>query len=851
MSRASRPSRISSPRASMLEQPPTPSERARGAAGRLRPTRPMLVDAAFTTVLVGLALVGFRTTFFGWGWLWVGLAGLALGLVVSHVTAAFRLPGIVTALAGAATYVLLGPLVAGGLPSPSAMAEAARTAVAGWKELLTALPPVDAQGRYLLLPFLFALVGAATTYAVTRRWRGIVGALVAPVTLLVASILLGTLTPAAVALQGAAFGLGAIGWAAVRSNRNRPALQNGAGRGARAVTTAALLAAATVGGFFVGPHLPGADETRRTVLRTALEPPFDVSQFPSPLAGFRRYTEPNASELFDRTLLQVEGLPAGTPVRFATLDSYDGLAWGAGNAANLGEYDEGTSFRRVGSHLPTTSTGEPASVTVRVPAGGYDEVWLPTVGTVSGIDFGGGRGDDLAEELRFNLDTSTGVLPTRLAPGDEYTLTTFVDPPAAALPPAVDTDSGALVDTQALTFLDDRVDQWSGREDGSWQKVVAIARAMRSGAYTDGGVPGDYQNIFLPGHGLRRMTQFVKSTQLAGNDEQYASALALAANRLGVPARVVLGAVPDAAGVVKGKDVHAWVELRTTTGSWQPVLPQHFVPDRNKKPEQLIQKSEEKRVGAQVPPPAANNPPSVLQGPDQAQNATQLRNPPKPDDNPLDPSTWPDWLRLLVLVVGLPLLVLLATYGGIRIAKALRSRRRRTSGPTHARISGGWRDLVDSARDLRVPVPAHATRLEQARAVERHLAGPDPEPESVVVDGALVGAPRRAARAESASVRTVAVVPLAASADSHVFDVHEPTAEQVEAYWADVATARTALRGDRSWWERIRADVSLATFRDPAREDGRMPSGSAPRHTRGSSVGGTGRTPHGLRKGRS
>lgn len=818
----------------MLDQPPGAGDRLRARLAGPRPTRPQLVDAAFTAVLVGLALVGFRTTFLGWGWLWVGLAGLALGLAASHVTASWALPGIVTAGLGAAAYVLLGPvvatredLVAGVLPTPTAIADVATTGVTGWKALLTALPPVDSEGAYLALPFLFGLVGAACTYAVARRWSGVVTSLVAPVALLVASIVLGTLTPAAVALQGAAFALVAIGWAAVRAARSRPALQNGAGRGTRAVTTTALLAAATVGGLFVGPHLPGADETRRTVLRTALEPPYDVSQFPSPLAGFRRYTEPNPSEFFERTLLRVEGVPAGTPVRFATLDSYDGLVWGAGNAANLGEYDEGTSFRRVGSRLPAKATGTPVTVRVSVPAGGYDEVWLPTVGTVAGIEFGGGRGDDLDEELRFNLDTSTGVLPTRLAAGDDYTLTTFVEAPAPGLPTTVDTDTGALVDTQALTFLDDRVDQWSGREDGPWQKVVALARAMRAGAYTDGGTPGDYQNVFLPGHGLRRMSQFVKATQLAGNDEQYASALALAANRLGIPTRVVLGAVPDAAGIVKGKDVHAWVEVRTTDGGWEAVLPQHFLPDRNKKPEQLVQKSEEKRVGAQVPPPAANNPPSVLQGPDQAQNATQLRNPPKPD-NPLDPSTWPDWLRFVVFFVGLPLLLLLAGYAAIRLAKALRSRRRRTSGPTHAQISGGWRDLVDTARDLRLPVPGHATRLEQAHAVERHLTGPTPEAESPVVDGALIGAPRPATRAPAATAPVVAVVPLASAADRHVFDVHEPTPEEVDAYWADVATARRALRAERRWWQRLRGDVSLATFRD---REGRMPSSPAPRHT--------------------
>ncbi len=235
----------------------------------------------------------------------------------------------------------------------------------------------------------------------------------------------------------------------------------------------------------------------------------------------------------------------------------------------------------------------------------------------------------------------------------------------------------------------------------------------------------------------------MKSTQLAGNDEQYASALALAANRLGIPTRVVVGAMPAQDGTVKGKDVHAWVEVRTSDGAWEPVLQTAFLPDRNKKPQQLLTKSEEKKTGAQVPPPAANNPPSVLQGPDQAQNATQLKNPPKDDENPLDPSTWPDWLRYLLFFVVFPLLVLLLVYGAIRLAKWVRRRRRRTRGATASRVTGGWRELVDTARDLRMPVPVKGTRLEQARALEEHVFGPPPEKPSPVVDGALMGAPVR------------------------------------------------------------------------------------------------------------
>ncbi|MEP6631861.1 MAG: transglutaminaseTgpA domain-containing protein [Lapillicoccus sp.] len=783
----------------MTQHPSGPSTASRATQlvtlwRRALPATEVRVDLAFSAALVLLALVGFSTTYYGYAWLVVGVVGTVLGLLVAHVVIARRLPAVVTLAGVVAAYLLLGgpvavreALVAGVLPTPGVAAELATTAVQGWKTMLTSLPPLDARGPLMALPFLFALGGAAAAYTVARRWRRSVAALVVPLALLGLSIALGTLTPASVVLQGGAFALVAIGWSALRTGRGRPTLQDGGGRGTRAVTVAGLLAVAVVGGLFVGPRLPGAEAADRQVWRTALEPPFDVSQFPSPLAGFRQYTEPNAAELFDRTLIQVTGLPEGTPVRLATLDSYDGSVWGAGNIA-AGSGSEGTddaaTFRRVGSHIAASGPGQPVTATVRIVDPGYREVWLPTAGVVTGIAFdassgssgsGADRAAALAADLRYNVATNTGVVPSRLQVGDSYELTAIL-PSASALPTSVGVEGGPLVDTSTLGFLDARLDAWSGQQTDPWAKVVAIARAMRAGAYTDGGSPGNYQNVFLPGHSLARLQRFVRSEQLAGDDEQYASTLALAANRAGVPTRVVFGAIPEANGDVKGADVHAWVEVHAGDGSWVPVLPRDFLPDRNKQPEQQQQRSEEQKTGAQVPPPVANNPPSVLQGPDQAQNATQNRKP--PIKSPFDPSTWPDWVKWLLTYVGLPLLVLLLLYAVVRAVKARRRVRRRTRGPARSRISGGWAELVDTAADLGWALPRHATRLEQAGGLDARVAG------------------------------AYAFRPLAERANGHVFAPDAPTLDEATAFWVEVKAARRVLRKRVPWWRRLLADVS-------------------------------------------
>ncbi len=790
---------------------------------RLRPTRDHLVDLAGCGALVVIALVGFRTTYFGWQWFAVAVLGVLLGLAISHLTAALRLPGVFAALAVVVTYLLVGaPLASGEGASTRGLSTIARTAVNGWKDLLTTLPPVDPGGPLTALPWAFGLVGGATAYGVARRWPGAMRALLVPTALLVLAILLGTMTPASLALLGGGFGLVAIGYAAARAARGRPALQSGAGRMTRAITAGVLLALALGGALVVGPRLPGADSAARTVWRTALEPPFDVAQFPSPLAGYRRFTEPNPAALFDRTLLTVTGLPAGVPLRIATLDSYDGAVWGAGAApvavagrsATAAGTTAGTAttasatnaFRRVGQQLgvtPAAGATDPVPITVEIPEGGWQDVWLPTAGLVSEIHFEGARAQALHDDLRFNVGTSTGLIPARLGPGDTYQLTAYLPGAGAELPADMPLATTSTGDTQPLAFLDARIDQWTGRDTDPWRKLLSAAAVLRgTGAYTDGGPPNDFQNAFLPGHSLARVTRFVKAPQLAGNDEQYAATLALIAARIGVPARVVLGAIPDSTGIVKGKDVRAWVQVQRADGTWQDILPTQLVPDRTKKPNQQDQRTEEKKTGAVVPPPAANNPPSILQGPDQVQNAAGI-NKPGQGGSIFDPATWPDWLRWILTRLGPPLLALALWYAVVSLLKVRRRRRRRTSGTGADQAAGAWAELVDVARDRRIALPPNATRPAQARALQ-----------------ALIGPPSaRGAEGGGAEGRGVRGIPdlteLARATDSHVFARLQPAPEAVAADWAASAAAAAALRASGRRRDRIRAAWSVRSLRKP------------------------------------
>ncbi|MGL5927886.1 MAG: transglutaminase domain-containing protein [Dermatophilaceae bacterium] len=755
--------------------------RARPETGEPRPrtalpTRDALVDAAFAAALVAVALVGLRTGFLGDRWAVVAGVGLSLGLLVGHLAAAWRWMAVTTLIVLTSVYFLLGgpvavrgDLVAGVVPTAQTFTDLATWAVTGWKKWLTLLPPVDARGPVLALPWLAGLLGGALTLGVARRWASVPLTALTPVALLAGSIALGTLEPAARWVQGVGFAALLVSWLVIRAHRTRPPIQNGAGRGAQLATGAVLAALALVAGLVAGPVLPGTSaQERREVVRTRLVPPLDVSQFPSPLPGFRQFTEPNPAERYDATLLRVDGLPRGALLRFATLDSYDGLVWGAADRSR-----DGVPFQQVGSRVAPRGGGDtPVEVTVSIPADGYADYWLPTVGSPTRIEFTGPRSDELAEELWLNTDTDTAVVPRRLLGGEEYRMSALLpDPPAGTLPADLDVATGAIPPADA-EFLDTRIDAWTGRVDGGpWQKLRAFAERMRvEGTYTDGGTPNSFEKVYLPGHTVARLTRFAASTKLAGNDEQYAAALALVAERLGIPARVVMGAEPQPDGTVRGKDVHAWVEVALDDGSWFPLARRTFLPSRDKTPDEQQSRIEDEKLGTQVPPPPGVNPPSVLQGPDQAQNATDLA---KRKRSPLDISAWPWWLRLTVLGVALPVLLVLGWVVALARLKARRRRRHATTGQVPDRAAWVWRDLVAEARSLGVAVPPGGTRLEQSRAFP---------------DDVCAGS-------------------VAAATDAVVFGPGTGDPDRVVVLAGDAEAARRSLRGRVSRWARWRSDA--------------------------------------------
>jgi hypothetical protein len=628
------------------------------------------------------------------------------------------------------------------------------------------------------VPYLLGLAGAAAAFLTARHTDRAAAPLAAPAAVLAAAFAFGTGRITDWPVTGAAFAAGLLAWAAARSRRS------GAASGARTATPAArtarrlrlaagagVLLAAVAAAALLEPALPGASGFGRAALRDAVTPPLDLRDYPSPLAGFHKYTE-DAHQLYGQTLMTVTGLPAGQPVVFAVLDDYDGSVWGAVNP------QQGDVFEHAGSALPA-EPGAPAPtgprVTVRITVDAAyalpadTGVWVPTAGAVSSIGFSGPGSAAAAGSLWYDAATGSALATDRLQAGDTVTLQTAAA--TTALPANAQPYGEPELSDGYQQLFAARAAVWDKGATGFTAQLKAIAQYLKQdGAYSDGG-PGEGQ--YLPGHDIGRLTEFLDGSQPVGDDEQYAAAYALLASSIGMPARVVLGATPERGGIVRGSDVHAWVQVRLADGAWATVPSSLFVPPTTKAPQPQPPQMQQDSATVVVPPPDPLRPPASAALGGQSTSGTSA-GPLRP------PGPTPWWISALIGVLlwgGTPVGAVAAVYGGIAGAKAYRRHRRRTRGSPADRYSAGWRDLADHARDLGTALPAGLTRRQQAR----RLPGPD-------------------------------AVRLAAAADAAVYGAGDPLAEPAAGYWREIDAARAALTRAAGRARRLRAAFAVRTL---------------------------------------
>lgn len=756
------------------------AERRAGRFGAL-PAEGMvdaMVDAAAVIALTLVGMTALAQTFDEWTFLLAAAGGASLGVLSAALVVARRWPWPTVCAPLIFAVLLCGPVVVlrntpiGSIPGIAATEELGRLLLNGWKDLLTTLPPLDGSGPLSSVPFYLSLASGVSGFLVARRsWRPFLP-LLGPLLAGGGAILLGLMDVGGAAAR--ALGVMALGvlWGA--SRRRRMAVTGLGDSGRRVVAGAALLIGTGVVVVAVGPILAPA-AAPRTVLRERVVSPVDVSDYRSPLAGFRRY-RPAAQDLADRTLLTITGLPAGTPVRLATVDRYVGTVWAAGDGRPTGSDSsvDTTRFLRVGARIPVDIPGRSVTAAVTIGEGFADapdlQVWLPDVGLTTRIVFAGSTAPQREADLRYNPVTGAALVLSGLAPGDTYRLSAVLPDvtvparPGAVGPPSARSGYSAV----AAKYIALVAPAGSNPID----QVRAVAARMRStGAYTDG---AGAEATFLPGHSLGRLSTFFGEGELAGNDEQYAAALALAASYSGLPSRVVLGAVPGPDGVIRGRDVRAWVEVQVDSRSWWTILPEEFVPPRDRKPTPRQATDEDRTDAAVVPPPNALRPPSSLEG-FALDNSSSGRI-----RQQVDAEIWvlPAWVSLVAKVAGIPLGAVLGWTLLLVGVKSVRRSRRQRSGTPDRRVAAAWTEVVDSLVDAGADVSPLQTRSE----VARHVGGLGLEEVAVRVDRLAFG-------------------PVTAT-DADAIDI-----------WAHVRRVRAQLAATLRWRNRWRAAVSLRSVR--------------------------------------
>ena len=753
----------------------------------------VIVNVVALWIAMGIASVALWPIYQSTSLIVMVVGALILGTIVALLGAMFRWIAPIVLGATVVVFVAFGvPLavpgeaVSGILPSGTGLFDLVSGVALGWKQLLTISLPVG-QYQALLVPF-YALILVLTVIGLSFSLRSRFGdaAVVSPVILFLTAIAFGAEIaqwPVPATLGLLALLLLWVVWR--RWYRRRASIQllasqvsaDRAGSIEIAADTrfvgfrtlfAAILILALAGGTAVAASAALPPAGNRDVLRTVTTQPFEPRNYASPLSGFRTYWETPKT---NNVMFTVRGLPAGSRLRIATLDTYDGVVYSVGSASVS---SASGSFTRVPFEFDQSGvSGTHATITVHVQD--YTGVWVPSVGDLQKVSFSGTNAAALRAAFFYNNTTGTAAVLSKLAAGESYTIDAVVpkqpslgelsraEPGTATLPPLT------VVPAELTSTLNSYVADASTQGD----RLVAMIKALQANGYVSHGV--GKETASRSGHAVDRINELFTDQLMVGDAEQYSVAAALMARELGFPARVVMGFVPETTGSgtseIRGDDVSAWIEVDTAQFGWVTVDPNP--PDRAipvippKNPDNVA------RPQTIVPPPATiPNPPDPQPVPDAKQHS----------------ATPPNALLAALLaaaVIGgwvlLGILVLLSPFIAILIVKGRRRRRRRRAATPLAQISGGWQEFEDRVLDHGFEPPIAATRSEVAT---------------------VVGGTRPAV--------------LAAVADRATFGPEAPEESEAALVWRSVGELTAALDAGKTRWERLKYRVSLRSLRGPS-----------------------------------
>lgn len=739
------------------------------------------LDAAVLLVLLGIAVLGFAPTFGGApSYLIAGLGGVVLGLALAAVGAHWRLGLILMTALSFVAYMLLGNALAapkesllGFIPTGSSLRGLLLGIVFSWKQMLTIAAPVGTSVDVLVVPFLSALLCAVVAGTLAWRLRRAYWTLIPILVLFIGSIVLGTSEPYLPIIRGALLGIGGIVWLAYRrevtQRKNQAATQPANPSVVKSDRQRRLIAGTLVvlvaGGATVAltPALTQADD--RQVLRDVIVPPLDPHNLPSPLTDFRRYLDSDK----EKVLFNVTGLPKDGRIRLAALDDYDGIVFNVDGPSS-------GAFAPIGDPKALNNSAQGGDTSqLDFTIQNYGGVYIPDARVARSLQYNQADGGN--SPLYLNSESDTAVKLDGVKTGDKYSVA--VDFPSRVDPKQLtNADFGAVAMPKLENVpqvISAKANDIIGDASTPIEKVNALVNYFRQAGKYSTGVPPAVPS--LSGHGAARITRFLSGKQIVGNDEQYAVAVALMANHLGIPARVVMGFYPDpkspAYGAnsidIKGADVHAWVEVNFQGFGWVPFDP---TPDKDHVP------------NPPDPQNASSPKPQVLQPPPPPQEQAELPPDSSPQATDSDKKKTDFWAVLwqILGIIGLaaiPLVILAIPFVVIAILKFRRRKKRLTQGDPAQRVGGGWSEMLSLATDLGAAVNPKETRRETAGTLNEAFP--------------------------NAQSTTTA---LAERADAVIFGAGQPSEQEVDQFWGIVDDSLKGMNASVGRWHRLRARFS-------------------------------------------
>ena len=486
----------------------------------------------------------------------------------------------------------------------------------------------------------------------------------------------------------------------------------------------------------------------------------------------------------DDVLLTVDNLPAGSTVRLAVMDRFDGNVW---NLSDSTMASDSSNYHRVGDSITNNATGKRFTAKFTVDDG-LSDYWLPMAGAASSVKFA--TSSD-ADSFYYNTDTMSAIYPSRTSPGLSYTETGVI--PRTPTDKEIAKANASSISQPKAEDVPDCVDKLAtaiaGGQSKGGEAAQALADKLRESGWFSHGLNGDYPS--RAGHGNYRIDQLLAGSAMVGDSEQYASAMALMARSLGLPSRVVLGFLPkNDEGEISdsrtekhgkttttkftGNDVTAWVEIKLDGYGWVAFYPtpkETKVPDENQNltppnPQTLVRQ----------PPVPLTDP---LRDDNQAKGKTSLGGS-MADETPTS-LFWQRFGRIArkVAIYGSPLWTVLIVCGLLLAIKAIALARARRHGGASQRVAAGWQAVAALARQSGLDV--QGTRNEQAQAI-----------------------------AEQMGFEADTLLALGREADYAAFSGGDITQEHAERYWHDIAEERKFMLSSLPTFRRWRAKLSLA-----------------------------------------